>query len=423
VIFLHDPLDSSPDLLGPLQVAGGDSLLEFLQSLACALHRLLALRLLVAATLVGVDDEDAQVGTSRGDFLGAGARRIGLPFPGIDAARTVDPLRVVDGIEPGVELGVAAPLDPDEKSLLIFCKGLDVLIGDHAPVADEDDSTEREACAQVADDFLNRGMVNAVALPDMMGDGPTRDHHHADNHLHVLRRAIAAVAVLGEVVRTRALEVRTGDVVEDQLGLEAEKVVETVVQRHFDPIFGGEELVEGAVPGVELARMDANPAALVPVGEEASSLAVADEVGLEPAGEPVLAGRGDEPVGDEHEGAVGERDTFGSPEVLVEDGPEAQLVEQDADDDDRPPIRGIADVGISRIAGLARGFSGEESAELGEDRDEEVLASEIDDDTLLDLAVFAVGFDDADIFVDGAAGGADFHGSRVHENHYHDGSW
>ena len=66
--------------------------------------------------------------------------------------------------------------------------------------------------------------------------------------------------------------------------------------------------------------------------------------------------------------------------------------------------------------------AGEEPLELGEHVDEEVLASEIGDDALLDLAAFAVGFDDADVFVDGAAGGADFHGSRVHENHYHDES-
>ena len=87
--------------------------------------------------------------------------------------------------------------------MLIFFKGLNVLIGDHASVADEDDPTELEACAQVADDFLNRGMVDAIALPDMMGDRPARDHHHADDHLHVLRLAIAAIAVLGEVVRSR----------------------------------------------------------------------------------------------------------------------------------------------------------------------------------------------------------------------------
>src|ERR1700680_2955470 len=66
-------------------------------------------------------------------------------------------------------------------------------------------------------------------------------------------------------------------------------------------------------------------------------------------------------------------------------------------------------------------LAGEEASELGEHFDEEVLPSEIGDDALLDLTAFAVGFDDADVFVDGAAGGADFHGSRVHENHYHDG--
>src|SRR5512135_1531246 len=82
----------------------------------------------------------------------------------------------------------------------------------------------------------------------------------------------------------------TGDVVEHQVGLEAEEVAEAVVERHFDPVFGGVELVEGAVPGVELSGMDADPPALVPVRDEASALAVADEVGLEPAGEAVLAG-------------------------------------------------------------------------------------------------------------------------------------
>ena len=106
-----------------------------------------------------------------------------------------------------------------------------------------------------------------------------------------------------------------------------------------------------------------------------------------------------------------------SPEVLVEDGPETQLVEQGPDDEDRSPVRGFAELGVGGIMSLA----GEEPSELGEDLEEEVLASEIGDDALLDLTAFAVGLDDADVFVDGAAGGADFDGSRVHENHYHDG--
>ena len=170
-------------------------------------------------------------------------------------------------------------------------------------------------------------MVDAVAGPDMVGDRPAGDHHHADDHLEVLRLAVTAVAVPGQVVRPGALEVGTGDVVEDQIGLETEEVAEAVIQRHFDPVLGPEELVEGAVPGIELTGMDADPAALVPMGEEPSALSVADEVGLEPAGQPMFTGRGDEPVSDQREGAVGEGDALGSPEVLVEDRPEAELVE------------------------------------------------------------------------------------------------
>ncbi len=109
---------AAPIFSGRFKLAGGDPLLELLQSLAGSLHRLFPLRLLVAAALVGVDDDDAQVGISGGDFLGTGARRVGLPFPGIDAAGTTDPLRVVDGVEPTVDLGVAPPLDPDQESLL-----------------------------------------------------------------------------------------------------------------------------------------------------------------------------------------------------------------------------------------------------------------------------------------------------------------
>ena len=182
------------------------------------------------------------------------------------------------------------------------------------------------------------------------------------------------------------------------------------------------ELVEGAVPGVELAGMDADPAALVPMGDEASALAVADEVGFEPAGQAMLTGRGDEPVGDQHEGAVGERDALGPPEVLVEDATRGPVGRT------RPGRRGPAPRwrhrptwGSAGSPDSTRGVAGEEPAELGEDLDEEILAAEVGDDALLDLTVLAVGFDDADVFVDGAAGGADFDGSWIHENHYHDG--
>ena len=120
-------------------------------------------------------------------------------------------------------------------------------------------------------------------------------------------------------------------------------------------------------------------------------------------GQAVLAGRSDEPVGDQHEGAVGEWDSFGPAEVLVKDVPEAQLIEQGADDEDRPPVRGIDDLGFGGIGEVGVGLAGEELAEPGKDLDQEIFTTEIGDDALFDLPVFAVGLDDADILVNGAA--------------------
>ena len=307
-------------------------------------------------------------------------------------------------------MGVTPPLESDEESLLVLCDRFQIFVGDHASVAHENESPEREAGAQVADDFLNRGVVDAVARPDVMRDGPARDHHHADDHLHILGLAVAAVAVLGEVVRTCALEVRTGDVVEHQIGVEAEQVAEAAVERHFDPVFGVVQLIEGAVPGVELTGVHTDPPALVPMGDEASALTIADEVGFEPAGQAMLAGRSDESIGDEHERTVSERDAIGPSEVLVKDGPEAQLIEQGADDEDRSPRGGIEDLGIGSLGGGGGRavIAAQESLELGEDLGEEIFAAQVGDGALLDLAVVAIGFDDTDVFVERAVGRPDF---------------
>src|SRR5260370_20344264 len=134
----------------------------------------------------------------------------------------------------------------------VFCDCLDVLIGDHTPIAHEDEPAEVEALAQVNNDFLYCRMVDAVACPDVMGDRPTGDHDHANDHLHVLRLAIAAVAVCGEVVWTDTLEGRTGDVVEHQVGLQTEETAEAMIERDFDRILGRMELVESAIPSVDL---------------------------------------------------------------------------------------------------------------------------------------------------------------------------
>ncbi len=83
---------------------------------------------------------------------------------------------------------------------------------------------------------------------------------------------------------------------------------------------------------------------------------------------------------------------------------------------------GIRSVAFRRRLLLAA-VAPEQSLELGEDRGEEVFAAEIGDDALLDLSAFAVGFDDADVLVECAAGRADFDSFEVHVVKYHDTKW
>jgi hypothetical protein len=52
--------------------------------------------------------------------LSARAGRIGLAFLGVDATGTVDPLGLIDGVEPLVQLGVAPPLQTNQKSIDFF---------------------------------------------------------------------------------------------------------------------------------------------------------------------------------------------------------------------------------------------------------------------------------------------------------------
>ena len=134
----------------------------------------------------------------------------------------------------------------------------------------------------------------------------------------------------------------------------------------------------------------------------------------------MFAGGTDEPISDQDECAIGERHALGLTERRVEDGPQPELVEQGPDGEDRPPGGGVEDVGVFGLGG-ARSVAAEESLEFGEDLDQEVLAAEVGEGALLDLAVVAIGLDDADILVDRAAGGSDFDSSEVHVVKYHDG--
>ena len=89
---------------------------------------------------------------------------------------------------------------------------IETITGDHTSIADEDQAVEPEALVQVGDGLADGGVVHFVAGPDVMRDRPAGHHHHGNDHLDVVRLAIAAVAVLGKIGRPGALEIGAGDV-------------------------------------------------------------------------------------------------------------------------------------------------------------------------------------------------------------------
>jgi hypothetical protein len=127
----------------------------------------------------------------------------------------------------------------------------------------------------------------------------------------------------------------------------------------------------------------------------------------------VLAARLDQSIGNQDEGSVGEGDAFGPAPMGIQDGPEAQLIKEGADGQDRSPGRGIEDIEILGLSGFGGGGWTEQPLELGQLFPQRIFAAQLGNGALLDLAVETMGFDDPAVFVDRAIGGADFDGAEV----------
>ena len=209
----------------------GDPCLEFFQLFAGSIHRSLTHGLFVLASFVRVDNDHAHLGITRCDFLSPRAGRIGLPLLSINAGGTIHPLGFVEEVEPSLEFAIAPPIQSDHEPVTAPLERLEVLRRDHTAVPYKHDAAEAESLLQVANDLLNGVVIDTVSRPYVMGDWPACDHHHADHDLNVMRLTVATVTVFGEVFGAGTLEVRAGDVVENQVWLEAEEVAEAVVER------------------------------------------------------------------------------------------------------------------------------------------------------------------------------------------------
>ncbi len=156
--------------------------------------------------------------------------RIALPLLRIDVDGTSNPLGFIEEAESFFELAIAPPIQSYHEPVTGALEQLEVLHRDNIAVSHKDDTAEAESLLQVADDLLHSVVIDTVSRPYVMGDWPACDHHHADYDLNVMRLTVATVTVFGEIFGAGTLEVRTGDVVENQVWLETEEIAEAEIE-------------------------------------------------------------------------------------------------------------------------------------------------------------------------------------------------
>ena len=195
----------SADFLGRLEPAVVDAPLQLFEPCAHAIHGLDALGALIRQALFGVHHEHPHAWLGGGNLL---HQRLGWCrlLTGGSADRTFDPGAgcALDIVE---HFAAAASIAADNVAMAAAAQVVEVLARHHAAIADKDDTIEPEALLEIAQHIRDRLGIAPVALEHMMRDRPTVDQNQADQHLRVVRLAIAAVAIGAHLRRPLALEI------------------------------------------------------------------------------------------------------------------------------------------------------------------------------------------------------------------------
>lgn len=202
-----------------------------------------------------------------------------------------------------------------------------------------------------------------------------------------------------------------GQVIEHAIDLEREEIAQPQIQRVFNGHAPRGHLVQCPIPLRELARTHphagapAGPAlgVVAPLRQPAAPAAIAHEVRLQPPGQPVLARRGAEAVGDQDQRAIGQRDAVAHPAaaLLVEHVLQAQLAPQGARHEHGAPVPRPDRLNLTSRALLRGGapLAPQERNQVIQMLGQQILAPEAADDPLLVLATLPVGLDQPHVLV------------------------
>ena len=308
--------------------------------------------------------------------------------------------------------------------MTVLAQVIEVLARHHAAIADEHDPLEPEALLEITENFGNGLGIAPVTGKHVMRDRPAVDHDQADQNLPVARLAVAAVAVAAELGRSLALEIGRGQIVEHHVDPQREQIAQPHKQRLLDLRLARQQLVERAIPLLELAHLDAHPRrptglafrVLAPGGDEAPAAAVADKIALQPPRQGMLAARRRQPIGHQHQGPIAQPHCLAAiaPREPVEYGVEAEFAPHPTGRQHRTPIPRSDRTDIRAVDAIVAGvIAMQQPAQLAEIemRRQHIPAAEIDDGAMSVLArMVAIGFDHAHVFAldpFGAAAGSD----------------
>src|SRR5271169_2015296 len=218
VVTRQNPLGGGADFGRVFQLTFRHARLQLHQTETHTLHDFDPLPLLVVPPFVTVDHKHTHAGTRTGHFLHTGPL-LDEGFLTIDTTRTVQPTLLDHLVDQRLGFGILPPGHPQQEAPIPLrgLQHIQVFLSHHAPIANEHHLAKLKTLRQIADDLGDRRAIPPVARPHVMGDRPTGHHYHAHDHLDVAGLAITTVAVLGQAYRTTAREIRTRQIVENQI--------------------------------------------------------------------------------------------------------------------------------------------------------------------------------------------------------------
>ena len=160
------------------------------------------------------------------------------------------------------------------------------LFGGDAAVHDPDSVGTAILCFDLFEKIFQGGLVTGVARHHLVGEREAlRGHDQGDDHLDAIRAFVSAVAKLTFPGKRRvALEVGTGQVIEQHIEARLEQHLPALAKKREEGAFVGQQLVQASVQGVigqhanRTPQQVAHGAMCIPVAMQTPFTAGVDEL-------------------------------------------------------------------------------------------------------------------------------------------------